>query len=212
MVSLLNQFDRISKVYDLLANIAFFGAVKRSQLKYLKMIPANADVLILGGGSGWIIQEIKKLAPHSKICYVEASRKMMDMARNNYKDSNIEFIHGTEDTIPPQDFDVIFTGYYLDLFSTKDLRIVIQKIAPLLRRRGIWLVSEFRNNAWWHKIYLKLMYSFFRITCSLKNSQLPDWKMVLTDAQFEWQDTHVFFNGFIEAAVLNKKGAELIAR
>ncbi|HEY9047693.1 MAG TPA: class I SAM-dependent methyltransferase, partial [Ohtaekwangia sp.] len=70
------SFDSIAPVYDMLSRIVFGRSMVKSQRHFLKYIPAEASVLILGGGTGWIIQELFAVNNTCTIVYVEASQKM----------------------------------------------------------------------------------------------------------------------------------------
>ena len=201
-MSKLNQFDRIAGVYDWIAALAFWGAIKRSQLQFLHNVPNQAFVLIIGGGSGWIINELKKVSPHARIYYVEASENMISRARKKCLHNNVEFIHGTENDIPSGvTFDVVITNFFLDLFQTTDLTKVVARISRSLKPDGRWLVTEFTCNSKWQQLYLSLMYFFFKLTCGLRTVELPKWKDVLDKAGFLQTKEKNYFNRFIESVV-----------
>jgi len=54
----LNRFDRLAPYYDVLANLAFGGAISRSHKQNFHLISNGATVLILGGGSGKWLRDI----------------------------------------------------------------------------------------------------------------------------------------------------------
>lgn len=198
----LNQFDGIAWVYDSLARVAFLGRIRKAQCYFLKRIPNEGDVLILGGGTGWILEELLRLRPAVKICYVEASQKMIEKARSYGKGHDVLFIHGTEFGIPDgKRYDVIITNFYFDLFRNVELPGIVDRVQSFLKPEGLWLVSEFCSDRRWMRTYLKLMYSFFRLTCGLTNYGLPMWRKRLHDAQFKAVAQQRFFGGFIDSSV-----------
>ncbi len=62
MKSTMNGFNRIAGVYDFLAKLVFGKHIRRSQEHFLKMVIQQNKVLVLGGGSGWILESINALA------------------------------------------------------------------------------------------------------------------------------------------------------
>ena len=114
---MLNGFNTIAKIYDTLAKIVFGRVIKKAQLHFLNEIPIEAKVLILGGGTGWILNSILKIRPAVEVWYIEASTKMISIAKKKVVGfNNIHFIHGTEQNIPvDQHYDVVITNFYFDL-------------------------------------------------------------------------------------------------
>src|SRR5882762_1794152 len=123
-----NNFDRIAFLYDRLARLIFGHSIIDAQKHFLKLIPNRAAVLILGGGSGWILKDLLRERPEVYVCYVDASKEMITLAKKGTQSPRIVFIHGTENDIPKQQFDIVLTHFYLDLFSAGSLPTVIAKI------------------------------------------------------------------------------------
>ena len=55
---IIRSYDSIAGVYDKLAGIFIGKALREAQIYLLQFIPANARLLIVGGGTGWILEEI----------------------------------------------------------------------------------------------------------------------------------------------------------
>ncbi|MBS1680956.1 MAG: class I SAM-dependent methyltransferase [Bacteroidetes bacterium] len=172
----LNGFDTISHVYDPLAKLAFGRSIQQSQLFFLNKIRKQSKILILGGGTGWILLELLKRQPECEVWYIEASAKMISSSRiKTTNDQRVHFIHGTEENIPNQHFDVAITNFFLDLFDDKSIYHLIGKIKTKLKPGSIWIATDFVNRKRWHAPVLKLMYLFFRVTCGINSTYLPKW-------------------------------------
>lgn len=197
-------FDRIAPYYDLLARIVFGKSIRRCQIEYLDIIPAEANVLILGGGTGWLLAELLKENPTCRVWYVEASIIMLEKAkRRNEELSRVSFIHGTErdiNQIAGVRFDAVFTNFYLDLFTSGSLDAALMNIKRAIRPGGKLLVSEFVERKRWQRLLLFVMYRFFRWTCSIEASRLPDWQNALRRNDFKERETKAFFYGFIKSS------------
>lgn len=203
-----NQFDRVARVYDRLAKLVFGTSIVASQQFFLREIPANARILILGGGTGWILNEIAAATTACEIWYIDASEKMIEQAKNaNANLLPVHFIHGTEDDIPPTvSFDILITNFYLDLFDERELYSVLDKITQSLTGEVRWIVTDFLDRKrWWQSLMLNAMYSFFRIVTGLENRRLPDWNLAIQRNGFAKIGSRLFYRGFIEAAIFAKK-------
>ncbi len=111
------SYDTIAFFYDRLARMAYGRALVNAQLYLLNSIPAGALILIAGGGTGWVLEEIAKIHPSGlTIDYVDASGKMIALAEKRNTGANkVTFI-----TDPIQDvqfgqkeYDVVLTPSFL---------------------------------------------------------------------------------------------------
>jgi ubiquinone/menaquinone biosynthesis C-methylase UbiE len=196
----MNTFDLVAPFYDTLTKAVFGKSIRMAQTLYLPSIPPKAKVLILGGGTGWLLRKLLDINPSCSVCYIDASAKMIEISKNKIADhaNEVVFIHGNENAIPPDvKFDAVITHFYLDLFSTADCDLVIQKIRASLREKSIWLVADFINTTWWHSAMLKLMYMLFKMITTIQADELPAWYPLLEKNGFIKAGSQKFYNGFI---------------
>jgi ubiquinone/menaquinone biosynthesis C-methylase UbiE len=201
----LNQFNKIAAIYDLLAKIIFGRAMLLSQIHFFNQVPKNGNVLIIGGGSGWIGSELLKIAPEVTITYIEASENMLSKAKEKLKNfsMNVHFIHGTELSIPGDErYDVVITNFFLDLFPDSKLNDVVLRIRSHLKKKNMWIVTEFVNEKiWWQQMLLWVMYRFFSVMCKIEARKLPSWKHTLQRVGFVKINEHMFYHGFISSSL-----------
>jgi tRNA (cmo5U34)-methyltransferase len=205
--SSLNRYDSIAAVYDRLAKMMFGNQIIISQLHFLTSVPDGSSVLILGGGTGLIAKELLKIRPGCRIAFIDASAKMISIAKMNNVSAltNIRFVHGTEDDIPPDHYDVVITNFFLDLFSPGELDFVLQKIKRRLTLSAIWLVADFQKpKTLWQKFVLAFMYRFFGLVTRLKNRELPMLFEQIEKIGFDKIETAELASGFIKTAVLKR--------
>ena len=198
----LNGFDSIASIYDPLARLFFGNSITESQATFLSEIPVG-KVLILGGGSGWIATEVLSAQPLCSVWYIDASKKMIDMARGKGLDpERIHFIHGTEDDIPPGvKFDAVVTAFYMDLFPQASLELVIAKISSSLSHPVKWFVTDFVHlGKLWQRGLLWIMYTFFRLVAGIEATRLADWNAAMGKAGFTKKRSARFYARFIETA------------
>lgn len=203
-MSKLNSFDRVAPYYDVLAHVAFVGNIKRSQLAFLEVIEPGASILIIGGGTGWIVKEIFKREPNVMITYVEGSTQMIEITKRHLtltELNRVHFIHTIE--VPMiENVDVMITNFLLDLFSEKTLPDYIIRLKQNIKPQTLWLVSDFVNEGKrWQHFLLWAMNFFFLLMGSMTLNKLPDWSHHLERAGFTVMKEKRYFSGFIKTTV-----------
>lgn len=195
----LNGFDSIAGIYDVLAKLVFGQSIQRAQTHFLPNVRNCTSILIMGGGTGWLLRHIRQVNAAAHIVYVDASSAMLHRARLQ-EINNIDFIHGTEENIPATArFDLIITPFYLDLFADDKLTDVVNIIRKRMMPGAYWLATDFVNSStWWGSLLEKVMYSFFRIICHIESTRLPGWEGIMKNSEFEMLDSASFYRGFIK--------------
>lgn len=200
----MNNFDSVAGFYDRLSKLIFGRTMVEAQTVYLGHILPGARVLILGGGTGWLLSELLTQHPTCGVWYIEASEKMLALSKRRFKNrpSEITFIHGTEDAIPRDiKFDAVITHFYLDLFPQDSCSKVIQRILSVMHGRSLWLISDFVNTTWWHGALLRVMYSFFQIMSGIEARRLPAWRKLMVENGLKESKSQKFYGGFIRSAI-----------
>jgi ubiquinone/menaquinone biosynthesis C-methylase UbiE len=202
----LNSYDAVAPYYDLLARIVFGRSIKDAQTAYLNLISPDATVLILGGGTGWLLAELVKRNPGLRVCYVDTSAKMIKLSQTRLKGhGNVEFIHGDITTIPQNRlFDVAIANFFFDQFDEEGIHHLLMALHQKLSTTGILLAADFQKNALWHKIMLKIMYAFFAAAGAISYQELPDWYSVLKKNGFNPVRESTHYLGFIRTVVFAK--------
>ena len=199
-------FDSIAKYYDWLARLVFGSSILNSQTLFLNKIPPSSKVLVLGGGTGWWLKELLFNRPGCRILFIERSAEMMKLAMKANEDDRIIFVLGTENSLNSwNEFDVIITFFYLDLFQEKKLQGVIEKIRLSMKPNALWLAADFVKTKWWHSVMLFMMYAFFWFTTGLRNQRLPNWDKLLLQNRLENVARVVFYESFIMSALYRVK-------
>ena len=204
-------FDRIAWVYDWLAWMVFGGRTRKAQQIYISRIPHKAKVLILGGGTGWLVKKILKRRPDIEIIYVEASPRMIKIAQKKLIDfkRNIDYRLGNERRlIEMEAVDVVITPFILDVFNEKRLKDVFWLLDKALKPGGTWLFTDFviphgkgRNFA---RVLIWTMYRFFRLVCNIPGRKLLDFERYFRYYKYQCMDDELFFLKMIQAQWLVK--------
>lgn len=208
---MLNNYDRIAANYDRLSRLIFGKAIVRAQQSLLPLLAPPARVLIVGGGTGWILEEIARFHPAGlTIDYVEISSKMLDLARKrDFKDNQVIFVHaGIEDYTAPAAYKVVMTPFLFDNFGRERAQVVFEKLNNMLENGGLWLFTDFHIdkglNRLWQKALLRSMYVFFRNISHVEADQLPDMQALFKTSNFRIISETFHFGRFIHSVAYGK--------
>jgi ubiquinone/menaquinone biosynthesis C-methylase UbiE len=203
------NFNNSAWFYDRLSRLVFGRAIVNAQVYLLQYIPKNANILIVGGGTGWILDEITKLQPLGlNITYVEVSVKMTAVSKKrNIGHNRVVFINEAIENVNLRPgFDIVVTPFLFDNFREQTLQKVFINIHALLKPGGLWLNCNFQlSGKWWQRILLKAMFLFFRIVCKIEGSKLPDIERLFGVYGYNTIVQQAFFGDFIISKVFTKQ-------
>jgi ubiquinone/menaquinone biosynthesis C-methylase UbiE len=195
------NYDNSASFYDKLSQLVFGKALVNAQAWLLPQIPKNAKILIVGGGTGWIMEEITKLHPSGlNITYVEISANMMTLSRKrNIGANHVVFINkAIEEAGLPPDFDVAITPFLFDNFTDNTLPGVFQHIHQTLKPGSLWLNTDFQlTGKWWQYAMLKSMLLFFKMLCGVPAWRLPDVGRQFGKFGYGVVEEKIFFGDFV---------------
>lgn len=190
----MNDFDAISSSYDILVRLVFGDKLWQATNYFLKDIDPNASVLILGGGTGRILDAFKG----QTITYVEKSNKMLVRARAKTS-ANVIFIH--EDFMEwntVETYDVVICPFFLDVFDSENLMKATEKISQYLSIRGTLIVTDFQQTGRRkHELLLWIMHAFFYVVTHLESNRLQDIKGALKHTGLIPVNERTWYKGFI---------------
>ncbi|RZM25753.1 MAG: class I SAM-dependent methyltransferase [Pedobacter sp.] len=207
----LNNYDAIAGNYDMLSRMVFFKSQVSAQAEQLVYIPSGSKVLIVGGGTGWILESLKNM--HSAgltITYVEISKKMIHLAaKRNIGRNKITMINSPiEDFIDDYSYDVVMTAFLFDNFKEQRIQQVFSKLHHVLKPEGLWLFSDFHNpkaqGKFWQRLMLKTMYYFFGKIAHVEATELTDMQPKFEAKNYKPLVAKTYYKGFIKAIVYQK--------
>lgn len=207
---MVNHYDKIAKHYDFLSRLVFFKSQVNAQINQLKYIPKNSQILIVGGGTGWILEKITKIHPSGlHIVYVEASAKMTALSKQKNSGSNTVdfFTLGIEDFTTQSTFDIILTPFLFDNFSVDDAKSAFNKLHSLLKNNGLWFFTDFNvqgKSSWWKLIFINFMYQFFTLFKIIDTRNLVNMTAYFEERNYTIIDSKLYYGTFIEAIVYRK--------
>lgn len=189
--------------------MVFGQQLKNAQIEALRFIPQQSTILIAGGGTGWILEEIANLIPQGlDITYIDKSSRMIELSKKRQKGFNtVTFINDALENIPlsSSKFDVVLTPFFLDCFSEQTFPLIFTTLNSTLKIDGVWINIDFylsEESRLWQKMLIKLMYAFFRLTSNIEANQLP-----LADSYFAtYTALHkkMYYHNFVQLQVMQK--------
>src|ERR1700754_552137 len=202
------NFNNSAWFYDRLSRLVYGRALIKSQLYLIQHIKPGSRILIAGGGTGWILDEITKLHPSGlPITYVEVAANMIALSqKRNTGATQMVYINNAIENVPlDYDFDTVPTPFLFDNFTEQTLKTVVNRIHTLLKPGGLWLNADIQlTGKWWQQFLLKSMFVFFRIVCGIEASKLPPIEIRFTQNGYKLVGQETFFNEFILAKIYSK--------
>lgn len=205
-----NDYNSIAGYYDRLSRLVFQRSIIRAQQYLIDFISDNNKVLVVGGGTGWVLDEMSKLnRKNISVVYVEKSSKMIELSRKRkHENIVVEFVNsGIESYKTEEHFDVILTPFLFDNFIEKKIQYVFQRLDALLKQRGFWLYADFVNykevERAWKQYFLKTMYVFFSLAANIETKKLIDMRPYFTE-KYKMITQQFYYRRFIESIVYRK--------
>jgi ubiquinone/menaquinone biosynthesis C-methylase UbiE len=206
-----NNYDPVASYYDVLSRLIFGRAEIDAQVCLLDHLSVGDRILVVGGGTGWILENMSTIQPEGlEITYIEASRKMMMKAKRRVTGKNkVSYVLApVEEFQTTERYDYILTGFFFDNFSTEHSRSIIRQLHPLLRTDGFWCFTDFyssgENSPLWQRALLQSMYFYTRIVCNVQAGCLPDTEPIFQAAGYEQLSARTFFHGMIKSILYQK--------
>lgn len=131
-------------------------------------------ILDIGCGSGNVTHKLSLKYPNAIIDAIDPSSKMINIAKNNYPASNLNFIcQKIENFTPEYDYDLIFSNSSFQWWERHD--IALSRIADLLAPNGVVAIQTPYRDLWCEEIiilvehvfdmYFPELYPHFKFPC-----------------------------------------------
>ena len=174
------NFNKIAPFYDDLVKLVFGDSVQNATNHYLNQIPGNSKILILGGGTGQLLDEMNHLSCGSNVTYVDAAQGMVAQAKlRKHKNISVKFLCLSVFELDQEPFDVIITPFFLDLFSNAELQVLSSRLKGFLPKGGYWLFSDFvTSGSIYQKLFIRFLYLLCGFACGVTSTKLPNYDIV----------------------------------
>jgi tRNA (cmo5U34)-methyltransferase len=176
-------FNLLAPIYDGVVFLFFGKAFSRLQQQLFSDLASAEKCLIIGGGSGEVLENAiaQNLASH--YYYAELSDRMIKKTKSRISRLKTSYpIAFSNDwtTWKEQSFDVIILPFVLDCYSETELQSLISDLVSCLSPKGKILFIDFNQEddfgyqAHFAKAgFISLLYAFFNLTTGISTKKLP---------------------------------------
>jgi len=198
------SFDFVAPVYDFLAYIVYGRNLIRAKKAFIHLVPSNANLLLMGGGTGNILNYLLEKNPSVTVDFVEPSRAMIRIAQKNLEQrfrSKVNFICGDHRAIPPDKmYDAVTSFFVIDCFQQHEALEFARTITGPLKENGWWLFADFfYTPSMFRRALIWFMYRFFRLVAGISARQLPDYNQLFKQLNFTEKYQEPFLGGLIRS-------------
>jgi ubiquinone/menaquinone biosynthesis C-methylase UbiE len=200
------SFDRVAPHYRWLETVAFGKQLQQARVAFVREIGRPRRVLIVGEGNGRFLAELLRVHPGLQVDCIEASARMIALARQRVSTGQVRFIHANvrQAALEEETYDLIVTHFFLDCFDEKGLPRLIDKLASAATPAAHWLVADFSEpTRGWRRLparaLIAFMYLFFRVVARIEARRLVDYRPLLCGQGFGCTDEMVMPNDMIRS-------------
>ena len=196
------SFNTIAPFYDLLVRLVFQQKLQKAQESLLVQIPEKGHILILGGGTGWVLTRLLELKSEVSVVYVEVSEKMLVLSQQRWQKAGgkgkVSFRLGDESVLgTAEKFDYMLVPFVFDLYETHYLKTVfIPNLCQYLAEDGILGLVDFREtDKLLHRGLIGAMFLFFKYMSRIKTTMLPNYSEALWSSLSLLENSTQYFMG-----------------
>lgn len=203
------NFDHIAPYYDTLVRLVFGNKLFVAKKEFLEKIPAGGEVLLVGEGTGNLLNLLLQREPALTIDYLDASSKMIELTQKKVSPEakhRMRFLHGTHHNLPSQKkYDAVMAFFVIDCLQQREAMEFTASLTNTLKKEGYFLMADFfPPNKILHRTLLWMMYSFFRFVADLDTAALPDYDVLFNGQQLIEAGRSSYMNGFIQSRIYRK--------
>ena len=209
------NFDPLVKAYRALEWIAFGGDLERARFCLLDRLADRRSILVLGEGDGRALARLVQLAPHARIHCVDLSAGMLARteARLAGTETRARVTFQQADALTcefqPSHYDAVVTLFFLDCFESSQVAALVGRLRVALQPGAAWLFADFvlpasglaRQRA---RVWLGLLYAFFRWQTGLRTSELPPSEALILNAGFYRETQRDFQWGLLRCVLFRE--------
>ncbi len=196
------SFDLVAPFYRLIETLVFGNRLQAARCAFVRQTRPARRALVVGDGDGRFLAELLRAQPALEVDYLDASARMLELARARVGNARAHFLHADIRTaeLPAAHYDLIVTHFFLDCFAEKSLREVVEKLSAAATVDATWLIADFcRTSRWFGRFLLAAMHLFFRAVAGIEARRLVDYEPLLRTAGFRLTNEAVSGHGLIRS-------------
>lgn len=164
------------------------------QLAPTRYVSEEDRVLIVGGGTGQLLEQIQC----KQITYLELSNSMLEKAKKRTALSNVTYVLSDfNEWSSDHQFNKIIFPFFLDCFQEDRVNQILAKSKHLIVPNGSLIVLDFQKSSWWKDAIIKVMYVFFRLFSGLEGKKLLPITRIIQRHEFHEVQKQEFLDGCV---------------
>jgi SAM-dependent methyltransferase len=200
------DFDRIARPYRWLEYLSFGPMLEHCRFYRLTQLTDAQRALVLGDGDGRFIARLLQKNPSLHADILDLSPVMLQILKARVVNAdalNRVTLHCTDalEFLPAGSYDSVVTHFFLDCFSTSEVRNLAARIRCLLTPNASWVISEFAiptgPMSLPAKLFIRSLYAAFGLLTGLKTRQLPDHSAALNSLGMVLIDRRKWLKGLL---------------
>ena len=206
------NFDRVAPHYRWLETLVFGRKLQQARIAFVSQIAPPRRVLVAGEGNGRFLAEFVRAHPRVEVDCVEASARMIEIARERIQSGQVQFICADlrEAKLERESYDLLVTHFFLDCFAETGLAGIVAKLAGLATADAQWLIAEFcEPAAGWRRLrargLIAAMYFFFRALAGIEGRRLLDYQPIVRSAGFRLTSERFLANAMIRSQLWQRE-------
>jgi SAM-dependent methyltransferase len=182
------DFDRIARPYRWLEYLSFGPLLEWCRFYRLPELADARRALVLGDGDGRFLGRLLKSNPQLRADALDLSPAMLKLlgeraAEAGALDRVTLHCADARDFTPAASYDLVVTHFFLDCFTTDELRALVGRIRSHLTPDARWVVSEFAIPRGLislpPRLLVRTLYIAFGLLTGLEVRRLPDYPAAL---------------------------------
>lgn len=180
------DYNKISHHYDRLAKLVFGNKQELAKKANIELTRHAQKILIVGGGTGRILEYIADVNNKTTVDFVELSNRMVGYAnKRKIQGLNVSFFPMDIEEFNGSGYDIIITNFFFDQLTEERSFRILKQLKGKLSHNGLVLFSDFLNPAdAKNKAIHAIMKMYFRLTINLRVNRYPDYEKVFQLADF----------------------------
>ena len=197
------NLEYIAPIYDGLVKLIFGNSLSNATNYFLSRVPPQSKILIVGGGTGQLLEVLNESASGSHVTFLDVAPAMITRAKKrNYAKLSVDFINKSVFEFNDFGYDIVITPFFLDLFVSQELNLIGNKLTGALKKGGYWLFSDFvTSGSIYHFYLIKLLYLCYRIVYKVSARELPEYDSFFKNNSMNLISRVIISNGLIESRV-----------
>ena len=138
------DYSPMASFYNGITSVISQGGNSRSQQAFLKWVEPHHQVLNIGCGSVQFNTDLAQCSSH--VTSIDISKKMIDQAQIRFSKLQVPPVNFVCTDImqysAPQQYDIVFSNFFLNTFHWSDCKVVIEKISSFVKDQGILCIAD----------------------------------------------------------------------